>query len=126
MRPDFLVEPLGCPDLCDIVDLKQPQQRVFIDKKNRPRLSAAVMDAVAQLREYGAYFRDKRNHEWALSEYGFSAYRPTLMVIIGREEDGIRLGKQKEIQRDLAEVQVRTYDDVARRIKTMIRRLDGG
>ncbi len=82
--PDFLLEPLDQDSLCDILDLKLPTANIFILKKSRLRYSAAVMEACAQLREYSNYFDSKENRERIYSEYGLKAYKPKMIVIIGR------------------------------------------
>lgn len=109
--PDFLLEPLDQSKLCDILDIKLPTAKLFVLKKNRLRYSSAVMEACAQLREYNSFFDDKNNRERVFQEYGLSAYKPKMIVIIGRRGDIDPIANRK-IQSDLPQIVLRTYDDV--------------
>lgn len=117
--PDFLLEPLDQNSLCDILDLKLPAAKIFVLKQSRMRYSAAVMEACAQLREYNNYFDEKENRDRIFREYGLLAYKPKMIVIIGRkgEVDPILFRK---IESDMPQLVLRTYDDVLKRAKAKL------
>lgn len=117
--PDFLLEPLDQSSLCDILDLKLPTAKLFVLKQSRMRYSAAVMEACAQLREYSNYFDDKNNREKILNEYGLLAYKPKMIVIIGRRGD-IDPITIKKMESDLPQLVLRTYDDVLNRAQAKL------
>lgn len=117
--PDFLLEPLDQNSLCDILDLKLPTAKLFVLKKSRMRYSAAVMEACAQLREYSNYFDDNINREKVFNEYGLLAYKPKMIVIIGRRGniDPIAI---KKMESDVPQLVLRTYDDVLNRAQAKL------
>ena len=119
--PDFLLEPLDQNSLCDILDLKLPTAKIHILQKNRIRYSTAVMEACAQLREYNNYFDEKNNRERILREYGLLAYKPKMIVIIGRK-GSIDPISVKKMQTDFLQLTLRTYDDVLIRAKARLKR----
>lgn len=118
--PDFLLEPLEHDSLCDILDLKLPTTKLFVLKKNRIRYSAAVMEACAQLREYSSYFDEKQNRERVLIEYGLLAYKPKMIVIIGRRGNVDPIAARR-IASDLPKIVLRTYDEVLARAKARLK-----
>jgi len=117
--PDFLLEPYNQNSLCDILDLKLPRAKLFVLKKNRMRFSAAVMEACSQLREYNQFFDDKENRERIYQEYGLLAYKPKMMVIIGRRGD-IDPVNYRKIESDLPQLFLRTYDDVLKKAQAKL------
>lgn len=119
--PDFLLEPLDTNNLCDILDLKKPNQKIFIMKKNRVRFSSAIHESVAQLRTYGNYFEEKKHRNKIYKEYGLLSYKPKLFVIIGRSS-GIDPISKKQIESDFPNVTIRTYDDILARMKIRLRK----
>jgi len=117
--PDFMLEPIKQNSLCDILDLKLPTARVFVMKKNRMRYSAAVMEACAQLREYGDYFDDEENRRYILQKHGLLAYKPKMIIVIGRR-GSVSPIVAKKISSDLPRIELRTYDDVLDRVKARL------
>lgn len=117
--PDFLLEPVEQNALCDILDLKLPTVNIFVLKKSRMRFSAAVLEACAQLREYNNYFDDKQNRDLIFREYGLMAYRPKMIVIVGRRGnvDPVIIRKAES---DVPHLIVRTYDDILSRAKARL------
>jgi phytoene synthase len=116
LKPDFLLEPLDQRRLCDILDLKLPTAQIIVTKQRRQRFSAAVYEACAQLREYHLYFDDPKNRETIKQHYGLLAYKPRMLVIIGRlgNVDPLAL---RTYELDTPQLSVRTYDDILARIK---------
>jgi len=120
--PDFLLEPIDQSKLCDILDLKLPKAKLFVLKKSRMRYSSAVTEACAQLREYNMFFDDEKNRERIKQEYGLSAYKPKMIVIIGRRGDVDPL-VCKRIESDLPQLILKTYDDVLRVAEHKLKRM---
>lgn len=116
--PDFLLEPVDQSGLCDILDLKLPTTKLFVLKKSRMRYSAAVFEACSQLREYSNFFDDSINREKTQEKYGLLAYKPKMIVIIGRKGSIDHITKRK-IESDMSpNIQLKTYDDLISRAKT--------
>ena len=121
--PDFVLEPIDQNLLCDFLELKLPSAQTFILKKNRLRYSAAVLEACAQLREYGRFFDEKKNRDAVQNLYPWlRAYRPKMFVIIGRQPKDKPLDPiaRRSIETDLPSLTLRTYDDVLARVKWKI------
>jgi thioredoxin len=119
--PDFFLEPINTDHLCDILDIKTPAARVFTIKKNRPRFSAAVLDGIAQLREYQGYFDDLEARRRVESEYGLVAYKPRLFLIIGKR-GSVDPFAVKRMEQGFSDVSVRTYDDILKRMEAKLLR----
>jgi hypothetical protein len=117
--PDFILEPYNPEGLCDILDLKLPSAKVWILKKNRPRFSYAVLEAVAQLREYSQFFEEEDNRSKILQEYGLLAYKPKLFVIIGRRGP-VTPFVRRRIDIGTPDTTVLTYDDIIEKIRHTI------
>lgn len=117
--PDFLLEPVAQNSLCDVLELKLPTESIYVLQKNRFRFSSAVMEACAQLRTYSNFFDDKNNRERIHQKYGLLAYKPRMIVIIGRQGKLDPISKQ-EIHSDLPHLVLRTYDEILSRAKTRI------
>ncbi|HJX93900.1 MAG TPA: hypothetical protein VJ372_25615 [Pyrinomonadaceae bacterium] len=81
------------------------------------RYSAAVAEAAAQLREYGRYFEEEKNRKQILERYGLSAYKPKMLVIIGRRSSKVDPMEERGMQADLPNLHLRTYDDILARMK---------
>ena len=117
--PDFVLEPIGETPLSDLLELKLPSAPVFVLQKRRMRFSAAVFEACAQLREYSAFFDEEKNRQVIRERYGRSAYRPKMIVIIGRRGaiDPIAV---RRMEQDIPNLYLRTYDDVINRMKAKV------
>ena len=116
MKPDFVLEPIWSRQTCDILELKLPTQRILVGSKNRMGFSAAITKALYQLREYHDYFEDKNNRDEILLQYGISAYKPKLQVVIGRSRFIEPLLRAKA-EADLKQLKIITYDDILLRAK---------
>jgi len=115
--PDFVLEPIDQTKLCDLLELKPPSARIVVLKKNRMRFSSAVLEACAQLRTYSRYFNDQNNRNAFEKSYaGLRAFKPKMFVIIGRQGniDPITI---RDIQTDLPNLILRSYDEVLARMK---------
>ena len=122
LRPDFLLEPIDQTRLCDLLDLKMPAAQIFVMKERRIRFSAAVMEACAQLREYHLYFDEVRNRDFVKDTYGLSAYKPRMIVVIGRRGTASPI-QIRQMEIDAPELKVKTYDEVVERMKYKLQRM---
>lgn len=123
--PDFVLEPVDQTSLCDLLELKLPTANVYVLKKGRPRFSAAVMEAAAQLRTYSRFFDEQGNRDAIKRSYGLLAYKPKMFVIIGRK------GKvdpiiARDSQTDFPNLCLKTYDDLISRVNQRIRKMRRG
>lgn len=114
--PDFVLEPVSRNALCDLLELKLPRTKILRLTKNRTRFSGAVLEACAQLREYSDHFDDPRNRARLHARYGLHAYRPKLIVVIGRRGnmDPVILRKA---QSDFPQIELKTYDEILERVR---------
>jgi len=115
--PDFMLEPED--QFADILDLKLPMQPVVVGKANRLRQSAAVSEALAQVREYRAYFDDPGHRERFHRRYGVKAYRPSVVVVIGRDPTADPFELRRLWDELPGHVEVQTYDSLLRRIQRL-------
>ena len=118
--PDFVLEPLNQSKFCDVLELKLPTADIFVLKEDRERFSASVFEACAQLRVYKEYFDDPENRRKFKARYKLSAYRPQMMVIIGRRgKVNPFLARNMETELPTG-LRLRTYDDVIDRAKARL------
>ena len=123
MIPDFFLEKIDS-GICDICDLKRANGQLVRLQSKRERFRASVMEAVAQLTRYKDWFDDRSNRDSFRNRYGLTAYRPKVVVVIGRQisfEDDV---KRLTIESQLPNyVVLKTYDDVvksARRWRSVV------
>jgi hypothetical protein len=119
--PDFLLEPLNQAGLCDLLELKLPKSKLFVERKNRNRMSAAVAEACAQLRTYRDYFESQENRERVRKAYGFNVFRPNMYVVIGRR-GSIPPMEIRAAEADMPLLRIKTYDDLLDRARLQLRR----
>jgi hypothetical protein len=109
LRPDFLLEPRS-GDWCDILDLKLPTARIFVGKRDRVSLAAAINEVAAQLREYHAYFEDERHRKMLQDRYGLRAYRPKLIAVVGRDVDLESTEQHRRASTIFPDLEIMTFD----------------
>lgn len=117
--PDFLLEPLDQTGLCDLLELKLPSADAFA-LSSRPRFSAAVFAAAAQLRSYSLFFDEERNRMSVEEKYGLRAYKPRMFVLIGRRGKVSPIDL-RNMQLDAPNLYLKTYDDVINRMKARVK-----
>jgi hypothetical protein len=117
--PDFILEPVNRSQFCDLLELKSPMTPLFVMKKNRRRFSAAVLEAVAQLREYQRFFDERDSRERIHARYGLTAYRPRMFLILGRTGT-VDPFMMKVAQENVSDVTIATYDDILGRMKNRL------
>lgn len=121
--PDFILEPVEQGGLCDLLEIKQPQAKLFTIKKNRFRYSSAVFEACAQLRTYAEYFDESRNRNRLREKYGVDVFRPRLFLILGRRGD-VSAIERRRAEADVPDrISVKTYDDILDRAKIRLARM---
>jgi Domain of unknown function (DUF4263) len=117
--PDFMLEPTG--GFADVLDLKRPGVPLVTGRADRLHQTAHVTEAIAQVREYAAYFDDATRRQELQDRYGLHAYRPTAAVLIGRDPGPGR--DPLELRRVLADlpshVEIRTYDQLLRQVRRL-------
>lgn len=123
--PDFILEPVDQSSLCDLLELKLPTAEIFVLQKRRTRFSAAVLEACAQLREYCRFFDEEKNRKAIQNNYKLLAYRPKMFVIIGRR-GAINPIDVRNIESDLPNLNLKTYDDLILRVKSKIESMKKG
>jgi hypothetical protein len=119
--PDFFLEKLTS-DFCDICDLKRPTAELVNLQRHRVRFRDAIQEAIAQLAHYRDWFEDRAHREAFKSRFGLQAYRPRVVLVVGRS-----LCFYDEIQRMRLEaglpswVTLRTYDEVVAKARLWAR-----
>jgi hypothetical protein len=119
--PDFMLEPAD--DFADVLDLKLPGVQLVTGRRDRLHQTAHVTEAIAQVREYRAYFDDPAHRQAVRDRYGIQAYRPTVAVVIGRDpgpgRDRLEL---RRIWDDLpGPARIMTYDQLLRQVRRLAR-----
>lgn len=125
LKPDFMLRPLDVQRTSDILELKLPTAKVYVEKPRRERLSQAVMEARAQLLEYSRYFDEARQRESIQAKYGIFAYRPRMFVVIGRRGT-VNPVIRRNAESTADDLQLRTYDDILDRMKQKIKLMQMG
>ena len=83
-------------------------------------MSAALTQAVAQLREYAAFFDDRRAAAQVEQKLGIRCYRPKLTVIIGRDPSRFSAEEQRRALTAHPDLRVVTYDNLLRAARTRL------
>ena len=118
--PDFFLQPLDS-QYADILDLKLPTEKLVVGSKDRLHFSAAVHNAIAQVREYRDYFEDPLNRKKVFEKYGLTSYRPSAAIIIGRTPEDITDEKIKQIaESNPSYLKIITYDQLFLQMKQML------
>jgi hypothetical protein len=76
------------------------------------------MEGVAQLMTYRDWFDDRRNRERFRSAYGLTAFRPRVVLVIGRRRSFYDDIERMRLESMLPSgVQLKTYDDIVARAR---------
>jgi hypothetical protein len=118
--PDFALKPNNANALCDLLELKLPTAKLLTGKDNRKRLSAALLEACAQLREYRDFFEQDRNRREIDEVYGLRFFRPRMMVVIGKRSEYLASDLRKA-EGDVPQLLITTYDDLLDRARSRLR-----
>jgi len=84
--PDFMLEKVN-DHFCDICDLKLATQTIKKFKRHRSGFRAVIHEAISQLETYRNWFEDKHNRDLFNQRTGLKAYRPKVVLIVGRNLD---------------------------------------
>jgi Shedu protein SduA, C-terminal len=119
--PDFMLEPQD--GFADVLDLKLPGVQLVTGRRDRLHQTAHVTEAIAQVREYRAYFDNPAHRQAVRDRYGIQAYRPAVAVVIGRDPGpGRDRFELRRVWDDLpAHVEIRTYDQLLRQVRRLAR-----
>jgi hypothetical protein len=110
--PDIFLERLDT-DFCDVLDLKRATVDLVRRQRNRGRFRSTVMEGVAQLEEYRDFFERPTNREVFRSRYAVDAYRPRVVIVIGRRRSFYDDVERIRLETALpAWVVLKSYDDV--------------
>lgn len=110
--PDFILRPIVSVQRdsnWEVRDLKLPQAPILVRESGRPRFSAAIMDAIAQLRDYHDYFSSGRNTENVEALLGHRLRFPRLAVLVGRMPRNVAA---LELNQSKEDVRIITYDEI--------------
>jgi hypothetical protein len=118
--PDFALKPSNEHALCDLLDLKLPRAKLVVGQSNRRRLSAVLLEACAQLREYRDYFEVQENRDAIEEMYGLRFYRPKMIAVIGKRSD-YSANDLRKAESDIPQLIITTYDDLLDRARSRIR-----
>jgi hypothetical protein len=119
--PDFVLKPANPKALCDLLELKLPNTKLLRVSKNRVRLTSAIMEACAQLREYQSYFEDREKRTSIERLYGLRLFRPRMMVLIGKRSD-YNATDLRNAESDVPNLSIVTYDDILERARKRVRK----
>lgn len=111
LRPDVIAEPAGS-EWAEIVELKLPREPILVGRRDRAQLAAGLMQAVAQLREYSAYFEDRAAAKAIEDLTGLRCYKPKLTVIIGRDPTRFSPEQRRRALTAYPDLRVVTYDEL--------------
>jgi hypothetical protein len=113
--PDFLMRPnsaLQRDSNWEVLDLKKPNVKLLTGKSNRPAWGHEVSKAIAQLKEYGDYFRNPVNADVIKRILSHHLRFPKLAVLIGRMPKGSGVEQLELAQSREPLVKIITYDEI--------------
>jgi hypothetical protein len=116
--PDFFAERVGTT-FADIIELKKPSEKLVSGSGSRRGMAVSVTRALSQLREYRNYFDDISRRREFHRRYGFEAFRPAIIVVIGRSSSYLDQLERISIEDEYKHLQLLTYDDILLRAKRM-------
>ena len=119
LRPDLIAEPIDST-WCDVIDLKLPKPRLLVGRDNRRSLASALHEVAAQLREYEAYFDDRKAAKLVEQRYGFRCYKPRLIAIVGRDPTDFTDEQVRRAMTAYPRLEIVTYDQLVRAARSML------
>jgi hypothetical protein len=81
---------------------------------------ANIHEAIAQLRTYARFFDEQENREYVQNVLGFTAYRPRLALIVGKD---IKLADERvkaDILESIQPIELLTYNDLLERYRRLV------
>ena len=82
--------------------------------KDRATLAAGIHEVAAQLREYSAYFEEKRHRRFVEQRYGIKLYRPRLIAIVGRDMQQMQSEEIRRAMTAYTDLKLMTFDQLVR------------
>jgi hypothetical protein len=120
--PDFIMKPIVAvrrDSNWQVLDLKRASAKLLAGPARHIRLSQEVTQAIAQLRNYGDYFKNPENTERVDRLLGHRLKYPRLAVVIGRLE-GCDVEALEMAQAREPDVRIVTYDDILERQRRLL------
>jgi hypothetical protein len=107
----------GGLDLCEIVELKRPNEKLFVRRRRGLSKSVPLVEALEQLIDYREFYIE--HHDYILSVEGSEVYKPRGSLIIGRTyPDEI---KRLELENSyLKDITIKTYDMVLQNATALV------
>lgn len=113
-KPDFSLERYD--KFRDIVEIKRPQDKVFVKSGKRYSQGIKLKEALAEVMDYVDYFLRHINDE--IIEFGETYYKPKAIIVIGRA-NGLK-DKVNQLNSFLHRIEIVTYDDLIERAEKII------
>jgi hypothetical protein len=120
--PDFILKPIVAQQrdsTWQVLDLKLPREKLLAGRGSRARLSASVMKAIRQLRDYHENIAYPDHADKIEELLGHRLRYPSLGVLIGRLANTDSGSLERE-QQHLAGIRIVTYDEVLRRQQVQV------
>ena len=111
LKPDFILEPFE-GGWCDILDIKLPKQKIIVGRGDRKALASGIHEVVAQLREYAAYFEERKHRTYVQEKYGLRVYKPRLVALVGRDLAQMSSPQLRRAMTHYENCQILTFDDL--------------
>jgi hypothetical protein len=114
IRPDFILQPHGKHDTpwnWAVLDLKRPDVPLIANNRFHADFSKHVYRVLTQLKDYGDFFSDPRNHEMLCQRFGGIIPQPKLTAVIGRLPARDR-DRYAILQGRLQGVSITKYDEI--------------
>ncbi len=107
--PDFILKPIT-DDWCSILDFKLPKEKIIVGLDNRKQFASQVHALSAQLREYAAYFDDRKLARRVEQKYGIRCYKPKMIGVIGKRIDSQNDDEVRRLMTVDPRLEIITYD----------------
>jgi hypothetical protein len=121
--PDFVIKPIVAyqrDSNWQVLDLKKPGARLLAGNRRHLRLSHEVTQAIAQLRDYGDYFKNPENTKRVSNALGHGLRFPNLAVLIGRLRE-CNVEELEKAQSREQDVRIVTYEEIFQRQQLLAR-----
>jgi hypothetical protein len=112
LKPDFVLKRIGL-EMWDVLDIKASDQRMVVGRRSRRKFSAAIADAVAQLREYRRRMIHDDVRTYLRKQLLITVVEPVSMIVVGRDQQFKTFGEKAAFDGDRS-VRIYTYDDLLR------------
>lgn len=124
-KPDFMLRPVE-HDLWDILELKRPTVPLLAGRGRHVRPHHELTMALGQVRDYAVALEDPAVRTRLEDRYHIRAFRPRLMLLIGRTNDLDRLDLRRATDSLTRDVELLSWDDQLARLQRRLRRCGSG